>query len=318
MKVFVAGATGAVGRPLLEQLVSAGHEVHGLTRTEEKAGAIRETGATAVIGDVFDTGRMKEAISVTGAEVVIATLNALPKAGPRRAEDLSATNRLRTEGIGSLLEAATATGVKRFVAENFIGTYGYNKPGMIVTEDEPVMRSAGDDPVSQVIEAMAALEEQIFTASGKGEIEGIVLRCGGFYGPFVASTVAMMQSLRAKRLPIVGGGKGHFPWLHVDDAAAAFVAAAAQGRPGAAYNIVDDDPVTWGEYIAGAARAIGAPKPPRLPRWVARFAGAYAAAVINSELVVSNHKAKEELGWSPGFPSYREGWADVAERSETG
>lgn len=313
MDVFVAGSTGALGLPTVRALRDAGHEVTGLTRSEDKASVLRDAGASVAVADVFDASALKDAVSQARPEVVVATLNALPKEGPRSYTDLDGTNRLRVEGIANLVEAARAAGARRIVAENFIGTYGYRWGERVITEEDPIVRTVGDPHFDPALAAMASLEDQVFGS----ELEGIVLRIAAFYGPEVGSTVATADMVRKRRLPIIGGGQGRFPWIYIDDAARAIVAAVERGRPGEAYTIADDASVTMADYWTYGAQALGARRPLRIPSWLGRLAGSYITKVLDASLVVSNSKAKRELGWEPEVPTYREGWDRIAKSLRT-
>lgn len=307
MRVFIAGATGAVGLPTVEALVGAGHQVTGLTRSPAKAAFLKERGASAAHADALDADAINEAVAAAAPDAVVQVLNALPKNGPRRARDVDATNQLRSHGTHNLLDAAASAGARRYIAESMIGGYAYGDMGDgLITEEQPFTRSAPVE-LQPAIDGLRSLEDQVRQATSQGRVEGIILRFGVFYGPEVASTRFWAKLLRLRLLPLPGGGRNCLSYVHVDDAAAAIVAALARGVAGEAYNIVDDQPATTGDFIREMARVIGAPRPLAVPLWMGRLAGDYAARFWDASLPVSNAKAKSELGWQPRYPTYREG-----------
>lgn len=307
MKVFVAGASGALGRPLVRRLVAAGHEVTGMTRREEKAEEIREAGADGVVCDVFDTAALSEAVAAARPEAVVHALTALPPRLKPKADYLAATNRVRTEGTRNLVAAAQAGGARRIVAESV--AFFYEPEGEWVKDEEaPLFR----DPPGRFAagrDALVELEERVTGAEG---IEGVVLRFGWFYGPntHFGRDGSMAEETLKRRNPVIGPGTGVFSFVHVDDAAAAILAALERGAPGV-YNVVDDDPTPQREWLPVYAAALGAKPPRRIPGWVARLvAGADLASTAVSMRGASNVKAKRELGWQPAHPSWRQGFAD--------
>lgn len=307
MRVFVAGATGAVGLPTVEALIGAGHEVIGLTRSPAKATLLKGRGASAAHADVLDADAITDAVAAALPDAVVQVLNALPKNGPRRARDVDATNQLRSHGTRNLLDAAASVGARRYIAESMIGGYAYGGIGQgLITEEQPFTQSAPAE-LQPAIDGLRSLEDQVRQATSQGRVEGVILRFGAFYGPEVASTRFWAKLLRRHLLPLPGGGSNRLSYLHVDDAAAAVVAALARGVPGEAYNIVDDQPATTSDFVREMARVIGAPQPFAVPLWVGRLAGGYAARFWDVSLPVSNAKAKTELGWQPRYPTYREG-----------
>ena len=297
MKVLLAGATGAIGIPVTRQLLARGHRVLGLTRDPAGAGRLQALGVTPVVADALDRDRLLRAVDGLSADAVIHELTALRKP-PLRHRGMAMTDRLRTEGTANLLAAAEAMGARRFVTQSFILGYGYRDHGPeLLTEDAPFGRPAGDrcDPH---VAAMASTERQAFSVP-----EGIALRYGLLYGGDAAKVRAM---LARRRLPVARGGV--LGWVHHTDAAAATVAALEHGRPGQAYNLVDDLPAGWQEVFTAMAAAFGAPPPPRLPRWLFRLVAPYVASfAVDSFMRVSNAKAAAELGWRPVYPTYHDG-----------
>jgi nucleoside-diphosphate-sugar epimerase len=308
MRVFVAGASGAIGRPLIPKLVAAGHEVTGMTRSEEKADAIRQAGAEAAVVDVFDASAVRAAVEAGRAEVVVHQLTALPDRPDFRKKDLyEPTNRVRTDGTRNLLEAARAAGSRRFVCQSI--AFGYrNEGGRVKTEEDPLL----DDAPGPFGGGVRALHEMEAMVLGADAMEGLLLRYGFFYGPGTHYAVdgAMVADARRRRLPVVGRGTGVFSFIHVDNAADATVAAVERGAPGV-YNVTDDEPAAMSEWVPVLAEAAGAKRPLRVPLWLARLVGGRQAADFASELRgASNEKAKRELGWRPAHPSWRTGFAE--------
>jgi 2-alkyl-3-oxoalkanoate reductase len=306
MKVFVAGATGAIGQRLIPLLQERGHEVIGATRTEAKAGALRDAGATPVVADVLDRDAIVAAVAKAEPDGIVHQATALSGADFRRfAKSFELTNRLRSEGTDNLLAAAKAAGVRRFVAQSYAGWPYARVGGRVKTEDDP-LDPAPARQMRETLEAMRHLEK-VVTGAG-----GIVLRYGGFYGPGTGLDPGgeHMELVRKRRFPIVGQGRGVWSFIHIDDAAAATVAALEHGQPGI-YNIVDDDPAPvaeWLPYLANAAHA----KPPRhLPLWLGKIAGAHLVALMDESRGASNAKARRELGWEPEHPSWRQGFREV-------
>jgi nucleoside-diphosphate-sugar epimerase len=308
MRVFVAGATGAIGQQLVPRLVNAGHEVHGMTRSESKRAMLSDLGAVPVIADALDPDQVAEAVGTAKPDVIIHELTAIGSLNPRRFDrDFALTNRLRTEGTDYLLSAGQAIGVRRFVAQSY-GSWPYVRTGGLVkTEEDPLDPS----PAREMRETLAAirhLEEAVLSARWT---EGIVLRYGSFYGPgtSMAPGGQQLEMVRKGRFPLVGDGAGVWSFIHIADAAEATVAAVEHGSRGV-YNIVDDDPAAVAEWLPALARELGARKPMRVPRVVGRlFAGEAGVVMMTEARGASNAKAKRELGWQPAHPSWRRGFA---------
>ena len=311
MKVFVVGSTGALGIPVVERLVERGHEVTGLTRSSEKAARLEGLGARAALGDVYDASRMKEAMAEVQPEGVIQLLNALPKRGPLRVSEIAETNRLRRIGTANVLEAAKSAGAGRFVAESMIFGYGYRHGAKTVTENDRFGVRTGIAELDDALDALVSLESQVLQASTDGALDGIVLRLGLFYGPGVGSTEFILKLLRRRMMLLPGGGRGLGSWIQVEDGASAVVAALEEAPAGAVYNVVDDEPVSMGALATEMARALGLPKPRSIPLWLAKLGGFYASMVSNATLRVSNERIKQDLGWQPRYPTYREGVATL-------
>ena len=307
MRVFLAGATGVIGRRLLPLLIAGGHEVTAMTRREERAPALRDAGATPAVCDVYDAEGLRAAMEVARPEALLHELTDLPPAlDPRKMEEQAAGNdRIRTEGTRNLVAAAVAAGARRMVAQSISFAYAPAGSGL-KTEQDPLWDDA-PWPWLRSIQALHELEDTVTQTEG---IEGIVLRYGFFYGPGSAYAYDghFAREVKRRRLPVVGKGSGVFSFIHVDDAAAATVAAMERGRPGI-YNIVDDDPAPLRDWVPAYAEAIGAKPPRRVPVWLARLLGGrYAAALATQGRGASNEKAKAELGWEPRYSSWREGF----------
>ncbi len=302
MKVFVAGATGVIGRPLVRQLVAAGHEVTGISRSEERAQKLRDAGAEGVVCDVFDTETLKRTVAAASPEGVVHALTALPPKFNPRSDYLRPTNRLRTEGTRNLIAAVRAAGARRLVAESVC--FFYRPEGDWVKDEEAPLYEDAPGSFSAAAGAAIDLERQVLSAGG---IEGLVLRCGWLYGPgtYFASDGSSAAEVRKRRYPVVGAGTGTFSFLHVEDAATAFAAALERGAPGV-YNVADEEPVASREWLPVYAEALGAKPPRRVPYWLARLAAgkAMAEAAVQMRGAI-NAKAKRELGWQPAHPSWR-------------
>jgi nucleoside-diphosphate-sugar epimerase len=308
MRVFVAGASGAIGRPLVPKLVAAGHEVTGMTRSEKHAEEVRRGGARAAVVDVFDADALRAEVEAARAEVVVHELTALPDRMDFRKKDLyEPTNRVRTEGTRNLMDAALAAGARRFVSQSI--AFAYRMDGARVkTEDDPLL----DDAPGAFASGVRALHEMEGIVLGADGIEGLLLRYGFFYGPgtHYASDGSMIADIRRRRMPIVGKGTGTFSFIHVDDAADATVAAVERGAPGV-YNVTDDEPAPMSEWVPAVAEAAGAKRPFRAPAWLAKLVAGKEAATFSLDLRgASNEKAKRELGWQPAHPSWRTGFPE--------
>jgi nucleoside-diphosphate-sugar epimerase len=308
MRVFLAGATGAIGKRLVPLLVQAGHSVTGMTRSTEKAAGLRNDGADAAILDALDGAAVAAAVDQARPEVIIHELTALPAALDIRKfpEQFRLTNRLRMEGTDHLLAAARATRVRRFVAQSFAGWPYARTGGIVKTEDDPL---DGNPPATlrDTLEAIKYLESAVLRVQ---EIEGIVLRYGGFYGPgnAIGENGTVVEQVRHRRVPIIGGGTGVWSFLHIDDAAQATLAAVERAASGI-YNIVDDEPATVSEWLPALAQILGAKPPFRLPAWLGRLAiGEHGVILMTDIRGASNAKAKRELGWQPRWPSWRDGF----------
>lgn len=312
MKVFVAGATGALGKQLLPMLVEDGHDVVGMTRSEGKRTMLRDLGAQPVVVDALDADAVQRAVEAAEPDVIVHQLTAIPPAINMRRFDraFAPTNRLRTEGTDNLLRAGRAVGVKRFVAQSNAGVPYAPTGGPVKTEDDALDLN----PPAAMREGIAAirhLEEAVMKAHG---IEGVVLRYGWFYGPGTSVALeplgSIVEAIRKRQFPIVGDGDAVWSWIHIHDAATA-TRIAVEGGPAGIYNIVDDEPATVAEFLPVLADAVGAKPPRRVPRWVGRLVAGEAGVRAMTELRgSSNAKAKRQLDWALRYPSWRQGFVD--------
>jgi nucleoside-diphosphate-sugar epimerase len=312
MKVFVAGATGALGTQLVPQLVAHGHEVTGMTRSEAKRDLVRSLGARPVVADALDPDAVAQVVAAAEPEVIVHQLTALSGSLDMRHIDrfFAVTNRLRTEGTDHLLAAGRAVGARRFVAQSFAGWPFARTDGAVKSETDPL----DPDPpeaLRPTLDAIRHLEDAV-TAIEWGE--GIVLRYGGFYGPGTSASLDpeadMSALIRKRRFPVIGSGGGVWSFVHIGDAAAATFAAVEHGGRGI-YQVVDDEPAPVREWLPALASALRAKPPRHVPRWLGRLAAGEAATVMMTESRgASNAKAKRELGWQPRYPSWRQGFAE--------
>src|SRR5215208_466745 len=311
MRVFVAGASGAIGTRLIPQLIDRGHEVVGSSTSPESAERVRRLGAKPIVLDLLDPRAVRKSILGMQPDAIVHQATALADAKFTRNFDrtFAQTNRLRTEGTDALLAAAREAGVHRFVAQSFASYRHPRDGGPVKTEDDPL----NPNPPASLRESIAAmrhLEEAVAEAGGS------VLRYGAFYG---AANDGLIDPVRKRQYPIVGDGGGYTSWIHLDDAAVATVIALEHDGP-AIYNIVDDEPAPARDWLPVYAEALAAKPPRHFPRWLARLIAGEAAAVMGTEATAaSNAKAKRELGWQPRYASWRQGFrAAYASRAPSG
>lgn len=307
MRVLVAGATGALGRPLVRLLVASGHEVVGLTRRPERVRQLAALGARGVVADALDGDALCRALAEARPTAVVHLLTALPPEGPLRASDLVPTNELRVRGTANLLRAAIEAGASRLVGESFAGVYvaGGDEP---LGEDAPLPPLAG--PFAEAVAAMRSLERQL--AEARERIETVVLRFALVYGPEVPATVALARRLRRRQVFVPRGADGVASFVHADDAASAVLAALNAALPAPVYNVADDRPVRITEYLALCAQALGAPPPRSAPAFVVRWFAPLLAQGAFTRLPLSNARIKRELGWQPAWPTLWQGVPAVA------
>jgi nucleoside-diphosphate-sugar epimerase len=308
MRVFVAGATGAIGKQLVPRLVAAGHEVHGMTRSELKQAMLDELGAVPVVADALDPDQVAEAVGEATPDVIVHELTAIGSVDLRHFDrDFALTNRLRTEGTDHLLSAGQAVGVRRFVAQSYGAWFYVRTGGPVKSEEDPLDPTLARE-MRETLAAIRHLEEAVLDARWT---EGIVLRYGAFYGPgtSLAPGGEQLEIVRKRKFPLIGDGGGVWSFIHIADAAEATVAAIERGHRGV-YNVVDDDPAPVAEWLPALAQEAGAKKPMRVPRFVGRlFAGEAGVVAMTDARGASNAKAKRELWWRPAHPSWRQGFA---------
>jgi 2-alkyl-3-oxoalkanoate reductase len=311
MRIFVAGATGAVGKRLLPLLVASGHEVAGTTRSARRADALRALGAEPVVLDVLDAEAVGRAVSQAGPEVVVHQATALTGIGSslRKFDDVfEETNRLRTVGTDNLLAAAHASGVERFVAQSFAG-WPYAREGGTIKSEVDSLDPTPPGNAEQTLAAIRHLEESVV---GAEKLVGIALRYGGFYGPgtSLSRDGESADVVRKRAFPIVGSGAGMWSFIHIEDAARATLAAIDHGERGI-YNVVDDEPAPASEWLPYLASILDAKPPHHVPVWLARLAaGEQVVSMMTEARGASNAKAKRELGWQLLYPSWRKGFVD--------
>ncbi|MGH3383893.1 MAG: NAD-dependent epimerase/dehydratase family protein [Nocardioidaceae bacterium] len=303
MKVVVAGATGAIGRYLIPRLIARGHHVTASTRRQDKLDGLRTLGAEPVVMDGLDRGAVAKVIERAEPEVIVHQMTALAgKANLRKFDTwFATTNQLRTTGTENLLAAAEAAGVQKLVAQSYTGWSNARTGGPVKSEDDPLDPA----PAKNQEESMAGLRflDQVVPSA---PLQGIVLRYGNFYGPGASEEMVML--VRKRQLPVIGNGAGVWSWVHLDDAAAATVAAVERGSRGV-YNVVDDEPAPVSEWLPHFADAVGAKPPLRVPVWLGRLAaGEVTVRWMTEARGSSNDRAKSELGWSPKWPMWRDGF----------
>ncbi len=306
MRVFVAGGSGALGRRLVPQLVARGHQVTATTTGPAKLGLLRQLGAEGVVMDGLDAMAVGEAVAAARPDAIVHQMTALSVAHAGKPDfrhpDRWAvtTTRLRAEGTDHLLAAAEATGAPHVVAQSVALWNGTSEDGW-VTEEDPLPSDEVGPKLRKGVEALRHVEDVVVKAGGAA------LRYGAFYGP--GSTDDLVELVRKRRFPLVGGGTGYFNWVHLDDAASATVLALEQQAKGV-FNIVDDEPAQVREWLPYLAESAGAKQPMRVPRWVARLLAGEMVKMLTDGRAFSNAKAKRELGWELRYPSWRQGFKE--------
>ena len=303
MRVFVTGATGALGRHLVPGLVAAGHEVTATTRTPGKVAQLREAGAEPVIVDGLDRQAVITAVLAARPEVIVHEMTALASLRSLRNFDreFAATNELRTRGTDNLLAAAAEAGTRRVIAQSYTGWPNERSGGPVKTEDDPL----DSRPIRSTVQGLAAIRHVEEAVPARAP-EGIVLRYGGFYGP--GASEPLLDLVRKRQVPVIGGGAGIWSFFEITDAAAATLAAVDRGEPGV-YNITDSDPAPVADWLPYLARLVGAKPPLRVPAWIGRvLAGELVVMQMTTMRGSSNEKVRKELGWEPRYASWREGF----------
>jgi nucleoside-diphosphate-sugar epimerase len=309
VRVFVAGASGVIGRRLVPKLVAAGHEVTGTTRKQASTAVIEAAGAKAAICDALDAVAVERAVAEAAPEVIVSQLTSLPEEYDLalRKIDYGPTNRVRVEGGRNLISAGRKAGARRYVSQSI--AFIYEPEGDWVKEEDAAPFFSAPGPLAAGVKPTLTSEREALAAE---RMEGLVLRYGQFYGPgtYFDRGGSIAEQVRKRRAPRVGKGTGVFSFIHVDDAADATVAAVERGAAGI-YNVVDDDPAPIHEWLPVFAQALGAKPPLRVPALIARLLAGKAAVVVSTQMRgASNAKAKRELGWQPAHPSWRQGFAE--------
>ena len=306
MRVFVAGGAGVMGRRLVVQLVARGHQVSATTTSAVKLGLLEQLGGEGIVMDGLDAASVGEAVAAARPDAIVHEMTALSvvrngRPNFRHPERLTAaTNRLRTEGTDHLLAAAEATGVSHIVAQSVASWTGIGEGGQL-SEADPLPSTEVGPKMRGAVQALRYVEDVVVNAGGAA------LRYGGFYGP--GATNDLVELVRKRRFPLVGGGTGYFNWVHLDDAASATVLAVEQQAKGV-FNIVDDEPARVREWLPYLAENAGARRPMRLPKWVAQLLAGEMVKIMTDGRAFSNAKAKRELGWELRYPSWRQGFKE--------
>ncbi len=311
MKIFLAGATGAIGQRLLPLLINDGHEVFASTRSSAKLGGLQQQGAHPLLVDVLDAASTRRAVAAVKPDAVIHELTALSHVKSYRNLDeaLAETNMLRTRGLDNLIAAAVESGATRFIAQSFVGWPNGRGGSRIKSELDPL----DDSPLPSMVESLAAIKHIETTVPTLRTMTGIVLRYGQLYGPGSGFSVdgAMVRLVKKRSFPLIGGGGGIWSFVHVDDAASATVAALSRGDAGT-YNIVDDDPSDISNWLPFLAGLIGAKRPYSIPKWLGRLIAGDAVTVQMTAIRgLSNQKAKRLLNWHPQHTTWRTGFQEI-------
>ncbi len=310
MKIFLAGATGAVGKRLVPMLVAGGHQVFATTRTKDKVELLRAQGAEAVVVDGLDRDGLMKAVMAARPDAIVHHMTALAsmKSLKRFDDEFAVTNRLRTEGTEHLLAAARAAATRLFIAQSYTGWPNERRGGRVKTEEDPL----DDNPpqaMSKTLAAIRALEQMTMNASTAG-VTGMVLRVGSFYGPGTSLGAGgeIVEAVRGRKFPLVGNGAGVWSFTHIDDVAAATLRALEHPVAGI-FNIVDDEPAEVAEWLPDLASVVGAKRPFHVPTWIGRLAiGEVGVSMMTMIRGSSNAKAKRVLGWQPMYASWRDGF----------
>jgi len=307
VQVFVAGATGTIGVPLLAALLARGHDVIGLRHHDGTGGDRKETRVRWITADVLDRAALLRAVDGCQADAIISELTSLKKP-PARHRDMAITNRLRTQGTANLLEVAREIGARRFVIQSMMFGYGYADQGSRLRREEDPFAPPGNSPFERHLAAMRDNEQQVLTAA---DLQGIALRYALFYGAGASWT--LVDGVARRKLPVLAGASP-LSWVHVDDAVSATVAALEDGLAGQAYNVADDEPVSWTDFVGYLSRKLGAPSPRTVPSWLLALLAPYAHAVLRGGICIANDKAKTELHWRPATSTFRLGLDQIAAR----
>ncbi len=310
MRIFIAGATGTLGRPVVRLLRTNGHELIGLTRSPERANTLAAAGVRPIVGNALDPARVQAAVAEARPEIVVHLLTALPALGPTRKSQLVPTNTLRIEGTRNLIGASIAAGARRLVVESFATVYGAAPPDRLLAEDEPVP-PVGTGPDADTINALRTMEGQLQRTRSAGQLTTVALRIGYLYGSDVPGTQALVRQARSGWLFVPRGFTAVGPFVHVDDAATAIVAAIERPDPSPIYNVAGDEPVALTVFLEELARAVGARPPRHVPGWIVTLAAPVLAEFGTKSLRLSTERIKRELGWRPQYPTIQSGMSEV-------
>ena len=303
MRTLIAGASGVVGRPLVDALLANGHEVIALSRRPSACSKPR-LGVTEVTANALIAEDLFRALANERADAVISELTALKKP-PSQHRHMAETNRLRTLGTANLLQVAKQLGARRFVTQSMMFGYGYDNQGSRLRLESERFAPTRSGPFEQHLSAMRENENRVLDDH---DLEGVALRYGLFYGG--AASGMLLNGVRERTIPVLADASP-LSIIQVDDAAAATVAALERGGAGQAFNVADDEPVSWTTFVSYVASRAGAPPPLRVPRWLVRLIAPYAKVIFGGGVCVSTGKAKELLGWTPAYRSYRDGIEDL-------
>ena len=299
MRILVAGATSVPGLPLLRELNARGHEVVGLTRQSAKAPAIEQAGAKPVVADVFNAGQIDSVVADIHPEVVVSLLTTLPKRGPMRVKDFEPARALWSRGASNLVAAAQRAGARRIIAESVIFAYGYPTSGPALMDESDPYPGPPPPGGEAMLTALRGMEQTVLTSAERSATDGIVLRYGAFYGDAVPHTQLFTRLVKWWAMPVVTGS-GIVSWVHIDDVATATADAIDNGRSGEIYNVVDDRPQSFADYIREMSAALHRPPPLPVPRHLFGLVAPYGAVAFGDTwLPLSNAKAKADLGWTP-------------------
>jgi nucleoside-diphosphate-sugar epimerase len=297
MNIFIAGGSGTIGIPLVRALTTAGHTVTAMTRSTTRHEELKRMGASAIAADALNREAVLAAVEAAKPTHVIHQLTSLPKSGPRRPGDVEATNRLRIDGTRNLLDAAIHAHARRFVVGSFA----------LLAPREAVTAQSGNAAAV----AVESMEKQVLEATINGSIEGVILRYGMFYSLDTPSTIAMIDMVRKRRLPVVRNDASQLPIIHVEDAVSATLRALDIAPAGSIYDIVDDQAVPFSEIVKTIAEFTNSANPFKVPAWIPRLVSPYLSRMTSIRLPLSNTKAKTELGWHLRFKTMREGLAHM-------
>lgn len=307
MRIFIAGATGVLGRRLVRLAADRGHEAVGLARTRERAEVVARHGGTPVVASLFDADALAHAIA--GSDVVVHGATSIPTETTYRPESWAMNDRIRREGTTALTQASARAGVRRYIQQSIV--WVVQPPGGAAYDEASPPNAAGE--LQSAVDA-----ERIAAEAASRQMTVAVLRCGAFYAADAGHTLMARDMLKARKLPVIGRGRTIWAWVHADDVARAFLAA-AEGSGTGIFHVVDDDPSPAGDVLDRFAELLGAPRPRRVPAFVARlFAGAQAVKYLTTSMNTTNHRFKSTFRWTPAYPSYREGLTQVVQQWQSG